>query len=94
MKDIAFGSIVAMLVTILSGCVTPAPGADQVKITRNPADVSACSPVGNINPEAMNNLDPHVAQNRAVGLNANVVLNTGNGGVAYHCGNSVAAQQK
>ncbi len=80
--------------TILSGCVTPAPGADQVKITRNPADVSACSPVGNINSEAMNNLDPHVAQNRAVGLNADVVLNTGNGGVAYHCGKSAAAQQK
>jgi hypothetical protein len=80
--------------TILSGCVTPAPGADQVKITRNPADVSACSAVGNISSKAMNNFDPHVAQNRAVGLNADVVLNTGNGGVAYHCGNSATVQQK
>ncbi len=78
---------------LLSGCVTPAPGADQVKITRNPADVSACSAVGNINAEAMNNFDPHVAQNMAVGLNADVVLNTGMGGVAYHCGKSAAAQQ-
>lgn len=81
-----------LFVPILSACVTPAPGADQVKITRNPADVSACSAVGNISSEAMNNLDPHVAQNRAVGLNADVVLNTGNGGVAYDCGKSAAAQ--
>jgi hypothetical protein len=80
--------------TILSGCFTPAPGADQVKITKNPADISVCSAVGIISSEAMNNLDPHVAQNRAVGLNADVVLNTGNGGVAYHCGKSAGVQQK
>jgi hypothetical protein len=43
----------------LSACVTPAPGADQVKITKNPADVSGCSAVGNINSEAMSNLDLH-----------------------------------
>jgi hypothetical protein len=79
--------------TMLSGCITPAPGADHVKITRNPTDVSACSAVGNISPDAMNNLDSLVAQNIAVGLNANTVLNTGSGGVAYHCGTSIASSR-
>lgn len=80
-------SIAIFLMTIgaLSGCVTAAPGADQVKITRSPADVAACKPVGNIGAGSMDNLDPHVAQNKAVGLGANVVLNTGQGGVAYRC---------
>jgi hypothetical protein len=85
MKHVSFGIILTMLGTLLSGCVTPAPGADQVKITRNAADVAACKPVGNIGAEAMANLDPHVAQNKAVGLGANVVFNTGRGGVAYNC---------
>ena len=70
---------------MVSGCVTPAPGAKEVTITRKPADVSACTPVGNIGVDDMNNLDPVVAQNKAVGLNANVILDTGAGGVAYHC---------
>jgi hypothetical protein len=34
----------------------------------------------------MNVLDPVVAQNKTVGLNANVIFNTGEGGVAYHWG--------
>lgn len=81
-------SYIAMtLAAICTGCaVTPAPGASQVKITNNPADVSACSPVGNINREAMSDADPHVPQNLAIGLNANVIFNTGAGGIAYRCG--------
>jgi len=70
---------------VTEGCVPPAPGAGQVKITRNPADVSACTAIGSIAADAMNDLDPVVAANRAVGLNADVVLNTGDGGVAYRC---------
>jgi hypothetical protein len=52
-------------------------------MTRNPNDVSACAAVGNINAQAMRS--PLMAQNQAVGLNANFVLNTGAGGVAYRC---------
>lgn len=85
MKHMAYVSSVAMLGAIMSGCVMAAPGADQVKITRSASDVAACKAVGNISAESMNNLDPHVAQNKAVGLGANVVLNTGGGGVAYKC---------
>jgi hypothetical protein len=82
-----FAQVFALTIAgaMVSGCITPAPGAPQVTITHNPADVSACTPVGNIDAEAMNNLDPVVAQNKAVGLNANAILNTGAGGVAYRC---------
>ena len=78
-------SIAIIAGAALGGCATPAPGAGQVKITRNPADVSACTAIGSIAADAMNDLDPVVAANRAVGLNADVVLNTGDGGVAYRC---------
>jgi hypothetical protein len=70
---------------VTDGCVTPAPGAEQMKITRDPPDVAAYTAIGNIAADAMNDLDPVVAANRAVGLNADVVVNTGNGGVAYRC---------
>jgi hypothetical protein len=93
MKQVVLGCIVVMLGAISAGCVTPAPGADEVKITRNRADVSGCTAVGNISAEEMRNLDPHVAQNQAVGLNADVVFNTGAGGVAYHCGKTAAPGQ-
>lgn len=82
-----FVRTIAVIITtvVVSGCVTLAPGAAQVKITRHPADVATCKPVGNIDAESMGNLLPAVAQNKAVGLNANVILDTGAGGVAYHC---------
>jgi hypothetical protein len=32
----------------LSGCVTVAPGADQVRLTTNASDVAACKALGNI----------------------------------------------
>jgi hypothetical protein len=56
-----------------------------VRISSDPADVSGCAAVGNISPDAINNIDHRAAQNQAVGLNADVVLNTGYGGVAYRC---------
>ena len=82
-----------LVAMVMAGCVTPAPGAALVRITRTPADVSACTPVGNISPEAMNNLDPVVAQNMAVGFNANTILNTGGGGIAYRCDKTAAHPQ-
>ena len=78
---------------VIEGCVTPAPGAGQVKITRSPADVAGCTAIGSIAADAMNDLDPVVAANRAVGLNADVVLNTGNGGVAYRCDKKAGPRQ-
>lgn len=83
MNRVAIGSILAT--AILRGCVTPAPGANQVRITKNRADVAACTAVGNIGAESMHNLDPDVAKNKAVGLGANLVFDTGDGGVAYRC---------
>ena len=85
----ARGSLILILAALSTGCVLSgiilAPGADQVKFTSNPADVSGCSPVGNIPANAINLPDPRLAQNEAVGLDANIVFNTGYGGVAYHC---------
>lgn len=93
MNQVARNCIVIVLTAVSAGCVTAAPGADQVKFTDNPADVSACTAVGNISGEAMNNIDPHVAQNLAVGLSANVVFRTGASGVAYRCGNAAVPHQ-
>jgi hypothetical protein len=58
-----------------------------VKITTNPADVSGCSAVGNTPAYYANNsaFNANIEQNAAVGLNANVVFDTGWGGVAYRC---------
>jgi hypothetical protein len=77
----------AIALVMVSGCGLPspvmAPGAEDVKITRNPADVAGCTPAGNIDYESMTNL--YATQNKAVGYNANVVLNTVSGGIAYRC---------
>jgi hypothetical protein len=84
-----------------SGCVLApqAPGADQVKITRNAADVAGCTAMGNINRTAGG--EP---RNQAVGLGANVVFDTtsavdaalGNwtSGIAYRCGASATSSAK
>jgi hypothetical protein len=79
---------------ILSACVTLAPGADKVRITKNPADVSACSAVGNI--KAPRDADGQVdilnadasLRNQTVGLGGNTALETSEllgEGVAYRC---------
>ena len=93
MSRLVHACALTVATTLAGGCVTPAPGAAQVTITRNPADVSACTPVGNIGRDAMGAADPNIARNQAVGLNANVILNTGGGGVAYHCEKPASAQQ-
>jgi hypothetical protein len=85
MKSIRPVLVLAATVVIVSACVVAAPGASQVLVTRDPADVSACKAVGNIDDKDMRNLDPNVARNRAIGLNANAILNTGAGGIAYRC---------
>ena len=75
---------------VLAACATPAPGASEVLRTRNPADVAGCTAVGNIDVHAMYDPDPVVAKNRAIGLNANTIFDSGKGGVAYRCDKKAA----
>jgi hypothetical protein len=71
---------------VVAGCMTiAAPGAEQVVITRKPADVASCAAKGNIELKVMQDIDPLVAKNMAVGLGANFILDTGTGGIAYQC---------
>lgn len=95
---------IACLVTLVwmsitTGCttVTPAPGADKIKVTHNSADVAACTAAGNIKvPKNSNGLvDMATAEtefrNQAVGLGANAALVTVGPlgvpveGIAYRC---------
>jgi hypothetical protein len=90
MKFLARGSTILLLAALSTGCVlnsavTLVPGAAQVKVTTNIADIDGCTPVGNIPTADINIPDQRVAQNDAVGLNANIVFSTGYGGVAYRC---------
>lgn len=82
-------SAVAIALVLVSGCNVSgpvmAPGAAEVKITKNPDDVAGCTPVGNID---IDNI--YTVQNKAVGYNANVVLNATGGLIAYHCGKASA----
>ena len=84
------GTLILLLSATSSGCViqsqmTLVPGAAQVKITTDVADIADCPAVGYIPFADMNNIDGRVRQNEAVALNANIVYDTGGGGVAYRC---------
>jgi len=82
---------------LVSACATLAPGAAQVRLTGNAADVGACKALGNIQvPKSGQGLvDGASAQkqfrSQAVGLGSNVALVTEGfvsipvGGIAYHC---------
>src|SRR5215469_11901915 len=65
---------------LLAGCATPgqmmlAPGANQVRITKNPADVSGCTPVGTV--DSRPELDSEVyMRNHTVGHNGDTLLIT------------------
>ena len=77
--------------SLAAGCVTTnmAPGAAQVNITRNAADVAACTAVGNLPPGGYSS---DTASNETVGLNGNTLFVTSEnltatilGGIAYRC---------
>lgn len=83
----------------LSGCLFSvpmplAPGAEQVRVTRDSSLVASCTPVGNIDArigvELADSDRFRAMQNQAVGLGGNVVLDTSLGGpamgVIYRCG--------
>jgi hypothetical protein len=81
----------------LGACVTPAPGSEKVRITKNAADVSGCTAVGNVNVAGIPQGPSQIAdsstelRNQAVGLGGNVVFVTSatlgvpEQGVAYRC---------
>ena len=86
--------ITAPVLSLLSACVTLAPGADKVRITQNPADVSSCSAVGNIKAPrgAQGQVDILDAdtelRNQTIGLGGNTAFETSallGEGVAYRC---------
>jgi hypothetical protein len=97
------GLIAMTCVTLGAGCadvarVPLAPGADQVRLTRTPADVATCKPVGNILVPNMPGWDrpdyanaQHLFLNQVVGLGGNAGLVTTEvvavplGGIAYQC---------
>ena len=97
--------LVAAALLSLAGCVSPGqmmlvPGADKVRITKNPSDVSACVAVGTV--DSRPELDSEVyMRNHTVGHNGDTLLITydpsdqqgkllANGvietGVEYRCG--------
>jgi starvation-inducible outer membrane lipoprotein len=97
MQRIMLAHIMITATILLSGCVTLAPGADQVRITDKASDVGTCKALGNIQ-VPMNGQQPvdgFSAQtqfrNQAVGLGSNVALVTQGfvgvpvAGIAYRC---------
>lgn len=98
-KSLAQTSMVLVVTLLISSflTVTPVPGSDKVRVTRDPADVAACKPVGNITvPKTANGtVDMASAatefRNRTVGLGGNTALVTSGfvsvpvEGVAYSC---------
>lgn len=81
--DQVIGLCVGATVTliVLSGCaaVTLAPGAETVKVTKNPADVTACSAMGNIDSRDARgnvlNITP-ILRNQVIGLGGDTLLLT------------------
>jgi hypothetical protein len=87
-------SMIVCAYAFLSACVTLAPGADKVRITQNPADVSACSAVGNIKAprDGQGQVDfineDATLRNQTIGLGGNTAFETSallGEGVAYRC---------
>lgn len=91
-----FGGLIACSFIIAAvGCVTvvPAPGARQVRITADPANVSGCTPVGNIAPLPNESVSMArvMFRNRVIGLGGNAglitkrIFNEPIEGIAYRC---------
>jgi len=80
----------------MASCATmvPAPGATEVRLTRNPAEVAGCTPVGNINlpPREQGSYAAFNFRNRVVGYDGNTGFITVSDlasdpidGIAYRC---------
>jgi hypothetical protein len=72
--------LVVVALGALAGCVVPgqmmlAPGADKIRITKNPSDVSGCLAVGTV--DSRPELDSEVyMRNHTVGHNGDTLLIT------------------
>jgi hypothetical protein len=87
--------LLASMVVQACATTTLAPGAEKVRLTRNAADVSSCSAVGNITPARDAKGDtfstPADFENQAIGAGGNTVLVTKQymgallEGVIYRC---------
>ena len=74
--------VMGVIGCVLIGCVTPAPGAGKVRLTKNASEVANCTAVGNINVPgaAKGEVDMLDANNQvrsqAVGLGGNTAFIT------------------
>lgn len=84
----------ALTATFLASCTTLAPGASEIIVTRKPADVEHCSPLGSVQSAAQGvpGDDIRELRNQAVGAGADTILitssilsNSGTSGLAYRC---------
>jgi hypothetical protein len=90
--------LVLMSIAVLtSACATVplAPGAAQVRLTRDAADVASCRAIGNVagdcSPESQKRTSEATLRNATISAGANAVLVTREwagmvcGGIAYEC---------
>jgi hypothetical protein len=85
------------IATLLTACVSLAPGADKVRITKTATDVANCSAVGNVRVpiETQGRIDIADAdtrfRNQVIGLGGNTAFVTSSSlgipveGIAYRC---------
>lgn len=90
-------AITTAIVSLLTACVSLAPGADKVRLTKNAADVSSCNAVGNVKVPVTSNGTVDIAnastqfRNQVIGLGGNIgfvtygPLDVPSEGVAYRC---------
>jgi len=96
MRAIRCAPVVVAICAIVAGCqtVSLSSGAEQVKATRNAAEVAGCTSLGNLSTPPMMMTDPdaeRALRNETLGLGGNVLLvtsSTGRVGVAYRCGDA------
>jgi hypothetical protein len=72
--------VVAVALTCAAaGCISSpmAPGSEQVRITRTPADVANCKAVGNLD----RTVGDDAARNQAIGLGGDTVFDTTASGI-------------
>jgi hypothetical protein len=89
-------ALVAAMTAMSAGCIVSLlPGAAQVKVTTNAADVSECTDVGNVGGIGgdIGNIYLRQMQNQAVAMDADTVFRSGNGGIAYRCNRPAPAPQ-
>ncbi len=96
MKSIRGKLVAVAICATAAGCstVSLAPGADEIKVSRNTADVAACASLGNVGNPPPIMTDPDAERqmrNETVKLGGNALLLTspfGRTGIAYRCGDA------